>query len=373
MITTRRTFLENSAAAGALALIRSSLGKARAGAESAAQLGIPGPYRGRVIAVSHPGSIVSGAYQAEPIQRMFEKGMMELTGAPSWAEAWRVFVRPGDVVGIKVSPVGGPKLCSDALVLRRIIDGLNQAGLPNRDIVVFSRYRKEIIEAGIDKWLPEGVRFTAPSEAFDNVQLGMEGYDPDHYMEMALAQPGQNINDEHVRRSYVAKLVTREINKFINLPTLKHHQSAGVTIALKNMSHGLVNNVCRSHSSPTLNACGVFIPSVVSLPVIRQKAVLHILDAVKASYHGGPGGNPKYFWEPKAMYFATDPVALDKTGWKVIDGMRAHKGMAPVASAKPDNDSHFLNCHVEHIEIAGALGLGEFDDSKIDLKRFDLT
>ena len=74
---------------------------------------------------------------------------------------------------------------------------------------------------------------------------------------------------------------------------LKHHQSAGVTIGLKNMSHDLVNNVNRSHSTPTLNACGTFIPAVVNLPVIRQKAVLHICDGVKASYHGGPGARPK--------------------------------------------------------------------------------
>jgi uncharacterized protein (DUF362 family) len=192
-------------------------------------------------------------------------------------------------------------------------------------------------------------------------------------MEMALVQPGQNRDDEHVRRSYVAKVVTRDINKLINLPVLKHHQSAGVTIALKNMSHGMVNNVRRSHSSAMLNACGTFIPAVVGLPVIRQKAVLHILDAVKASYHGGPGGNPKYIWEHKTLYFGTDPVALDKTGWRAIDEMRIQKGMAPVALSKPDGDSHFLNCQVEHIEIAGALGLGEFDDHKIDLRRLNLA
>jgi uncharacterized protein (DUF362 family) len=73
---------------------------------------------------------------------------------------------------------------------------------------------------------------------------------------------------------------------------VKPHQSAGVTVALKNMSHGMVNNVNRSHLTPTLNACGIFIPSVVALPVIREKAVLHICDAVKASHHGGPGGAP---------------------------------------------------------------------------------
>ena len=192
-------------------------------------------------------------------------------------------------------------------------------------------------------------------------------------MEMALIKPGDSLTDLHCRRSYVCRVVTRQVNKFINLPVLKHHQSAGVTIALKNMSHGMVNNVNRSHLTPTSNACGIFIPSVVSLPVIREKAVLHICDAVKASFHGGPGGRPQYIWEHKTMYFATDPVALDKTGWRAIDAKRAQVGMASVALSKPDDASHYLNCQVEHIEFAGQLGLGVFDDDKITVKRSVLT
>jgi uncharacterized protein (DUF362 family) len=181
------------------------------------------------------------------------------------------------------------------------------------------------------------------------------------------------MDDPRYRRSYVAKVIARTVNKFINLPVLKHHQSAGVTIALKNMSHGMVNNVNRSHMTPTSNACGIFIPSVVSLPVIRNKAVLHICDAVKASYHGGPGARPQFMWEHKTMYFATDPVALDKTGLQVIDAKRAEVGMASIALSKPDNASRYLNCQVEHIEIASQLGLGVFDDKKIDVKRFTLS
>ena len=72
------------------------------------------------------------------------------------------------------------------------------------------------------------------------------------------------------------------------------------------------------------------------------------------------------------MYFATDPVALDKTGLRALDAQRAAKGMEPIAISKPDADSHYLNCQVEHIELAGMLGLGEFDDQKITLKHFEL-
>jgi uncharacterized protein (DUF362 family) len=249
---------------------------------------------------------------------------------------------------------------------------LQEAGVEGRDVIVYNRYRQETLAAGIDKWVPKGVRMEFASEAYNNTQLDMDNYDPDHYMEMALIKPGENWSDPHFRRSYVAKTITRQVNKFINLPVLKHHQSAGVTIALKNMSHGMVNNVNRSHLTSTANACGMFIPSVVSLPVIREKAVLHICDAVKASYHGGPGARPQFVWEHKTMYFATDPVAMDNTGLKVIDAKRAEVGMAPIALSKPDNASHYLNCQVEHIEIAGSLGLGVFDDSKIQVKKFKL-
>jgi len=44
--------------------------------------------------------------------------------------------------------------------------------------------------------------------------------------------------------------------------------------------------------------------------------------------------------------------------------------MLPISTAKPDKDSQFLNMQVEHIEIAGVLGLGTFDDSKINVRRF---
>jgi Domain of unknown function (DUF362) len=367
MQTGRRKFIHGSFLAAAAAVAQSS---SRAEDQ---KLGIPGPYPGRVIAVEHPGSIVSGAYQPQPIRQMMERGMAELTGAPSWADSWRSFFNKGDVVGIKVSPVGGPKLCSDISVMHAILDGLNQAGVSNQNVIVFTRYHDEAIEAGIDKWLPQGVRLEAPSQRYDDVQRDMGGYDENHFMEMALIKPQDSPTDAHARRSYVAKVVTSHVNKIINLPVLKHHQSAGVTIALKNMSHGFVNNVNRSHLTPTLNACGVFIPSVVSLPIIRQKVVLHIVDAVKASYHGGPGGKPQYFWEPKTLYFGTDPVALDKTGLKAIDEKRKQAGMPSIALSKPDKDSHFLNCQVEHIEIAGMLKLGEFDDDKIHVKNIRLA
>jgi uncharacterized protein DUF362 len=366
MTSTRRQVFQ-SALLAAAAYQRSSA------SETGDALGLPGPYPGRVIAVQHPASVVSGAYQAQPIEDMMRKGMMELTGAPGWVDAWRVFFEPGDVVAIKVCPVGGRYCCSDALVLHQIVEGLMQAGVKTSDMVVYDRYRREMFSAGIPSWVPGGVRLSWASEAYNRIQHDIEGYDRDTFVDLALAMPGQDIREEHIRRSYVSKLLAKQVNKVINLPVLKHHDCAGVTIALKNLSHGFVNNVERSHASPPhLNACGTFIPAIVNNPVFREKVVLNIVDGVRGLWNGGPGGRREFIWEHKTMYFGTDPVALDKTGWKVIDEKRDDEGLLPVVESKASRVNRFSFPQIEHIELAGVLGLGEFDDARIDVKRFDL-
>jgi len=346
--------------------------------DEAKQLGIPGPFPGRVVAVRDERSIVDDVFQAEPIEQMIARGMMELTHAPSPEEAWREFFEPGDVVAIKLNPVGLPHVISSPETVRAIVAGLESAGVKREDIIGYERYKNQAVDAGFLEWLPEGVRFEAGSETFQQIQLDMEGYDRDLYMEMPLVHPDYasdfHLDDPHVRRSYVAKTISKSANKVINLCLLKHHQSAGVTLALKNLSHGFVNNVSRSHVTPTANACGIFIPAVVDMPIFREKVVLNILDGVKAAYHGGPGTTVgHYAWEHRTMYFATDPVALDKTGWKAIDEKRVEVGRDPIALMKPDQHSKWLNGQVEHIELAGNFGLGVFDDEKIRVKRIDLA
>lgn len=376
---TRRAWFERIASVAvagttfnqSLALAQSTSSKS-----TKSKLSIPGLYRGRVIEVEHPGSIITGRYQKDTVESMIRKGMMELTGAPDHIAAWREFVQPGEVIGIKLNPVGRPNVISSPEMVQVIIAHLEAAGIKRKDIVAYDRYKNEFYEAGFDKWLPEGVRISHATTQYDQTQQLIDGYDPDHWMDMQLTLPGFDFSNERARRSYVAQYITKQVDKMINLPLLKHHQSAGVTLALKNMSHGLVNNVNRSHSSSVLNACGAFIPTVVSIPVIRDKCVLHILDGVKGLAHGGPGGNEKrkpYVWEHKKIYFATDPVALDQVGLQVIDAKRLSIGMEKIADAKPDPLSTFVRMQPEHIDIAGALGLGEHDLKKIDWRKFKLA
>ena len=96
MHCTRRSWL--GGIMGAASMRGLALGAQVSSKSERTRLSMPGLYRGRVVAVEDAASIVANKYQAEPIREMMRRGMSELTGG-TWAEAWRQFFQPGDVVG----------------------------------------------------------------------------------------------------------------------------------------------------------------------------------------------------------------------------------------------------------------------------------
>jgi uncharacterized protein (DUF362 family) len=408
---------------------------------------MPGRFPGRVVEVQHYAA-VNKDHLVDPgaVKTMISRGMRELTGAEHPGEAWASFFQRGDVVGIKVNPVGykrrsGVVGCiSNPHIILQVVENLKQAGVRPQDIIVFERYANEFREAGYEKLMLEramdNVRWYASGSGYDPGQLDIEGYDsrvqkrdrdphvvgydPDVFVHMGFADPGF-ANDERCYRSHLSLIVTQMVNKIISIPVLKDHRSAGVTLALKNLSHGLNNNVARSHianvqlmgelqSDP--NQCNTFIPTAVSQPLVRQKAVLHILDGLIGAYEGGPGSWNSTWgtWKRQSLFFATDPVALDHVGWDIIDAERARQGWQPVArmgklqttpraalssrlaslAARAPTDSgtlailsqgnranqeteQFDRRQPEHIILAGTIGLGIFDASRIEHKQIRCT
>jgi uncharacterized protein (DUF362 family) len=404
---------------------------------------MPGPFPGRVIEVRHPGSVrPDNTINPDAVKVMIEHGMCELTGADHAVEAWRRFFEPDDMVGIKVNPVGqkgGGKIgaISSPAVLLEVVAGLKSAGVKPRNIIVFERYASEFRQAGYEAVMREraldGAGWFASSADGGSLQVDIEGYDgprerdphvagydPDVFVHMGFAHPNHDPKDDRRFRSHLSMIVTRMVNKIVTIPVLKDHRSAGVTIALKNLSHGFNNNVARSHldriyrrdgaeSGP--NQCNTFIPTAVSQLPTREKATLHILDGLIGVYEGGPGTWNRTWatWPYKGLFFATDPVAMDHVGWDIIDSKRASEGWPPVArmgllqmtpAAMLSTRLAALAAHnwsqiaaldlsqkyiegarasevfdrrqPEHIILASMIGLGTFDARKIDHRPIQL-
>ena len=352
------------------------------------KLGAPGLYPGRVLEVQNPAMIRQGVKNSQEIKRSLDRGLIELTGAPHAVDAWRQFFEPGDVVGIKVVPNGQPHAHSSFELVLEVIEGLKTVGVKSKDIFVFDRYRDEFLAAGYDKILPGdiqwggltpegGNQFLVDFPSFRNDPIA--GYDPDAFVWMDLIPYGDDPKDERKYRSHMGKLISRVVNKIVGLPVLKDHGSAGVTGALKNMSHGSVNNVARSHSNSFTNVCNKFIPQVVSHPIIRSKYVLQIMDGIRGVYQGGPFAleQGKWTWEYNSLFLATDPVALDHVEWEIIDAKRLRENLPRVGAAgrialDPLNREEFDVRQPQHIPLAGALGLGLFDSKSPRGRRFSM-
>jgi hypothetical protein len=367
----RRHFLAGAATLPVLAGIQhvsaQEPGAAAAKAALGERFGAPGPYPGRVIEVRNKAMIQGGRKDQQAIHSALARGMTELTGADDAVAAWRSFFEPGDVVGIKMNPVGNPLANSSSELMLEVIAGLESAGVKKKDMVVYERYKLEFMDAGMHKDVPDGVAWDGLGQRYDRLQLDIQGYDPDEFVTLELVGAGQDSKDDRTRRSHLGLLITRRVNKIVSLPVLKDHGSAGVTGALKTMSHGSVNNVARSHSSPETNVCNQFIPTVASHPIIRKKFVLHIMDGIKGVYQGGPHtriDHPEWVWENNALLLATDPVALDCILWRQIDAKRKEMGLAPVAAVgKAGLDAAREGFDIrqpQHIILAGHLGLGVY-------------
>jgi uncharacterized protein (DUF362 family) len=362
----------------------------KAGADPAAPggtLGVPGPYPGRVIEARNPAMIRNGRKDREAIRTTLNRGLTTLTGTDHPVEAWRTFVEPGEAVGIKVVPNGYPGAHTSHELVLEVIDGLKAAGIKLKDMVVFDRYGREFRDARYQEILPDGVAYGGLTPvAWDPGQLTVQfdtkdpiaGYDPDAFVRLALVGRGQDPKDDRCYRSHLGRIVTKRLDKIILLPCVKDHHAAGATGALKNMSHGLFNNVFRSHSSPQSIAMVSYIPAVVSHPIIRKKCVLHIMDGIRGVWEGGPfGRHPEWLFEYNALLFATDPVAMDHVEWDILDAQRKRMGVPGVGgvgrlAVDPFKQEGYDIRQPQYIAVAGQIGLGIFDYKSPSGRRFSI-
>ena len=341
--------------------------------KSAAMPGMPGPFPGQVVNVHAAKSIDPATDTVDPVvvAEMMKQGMLALTGEKDYRAAWRRFIDPKDVVGIKLNCSGAPKICSHPVVVAEIAKQLIATGVPAKNITCYERFQDQVNSAKYPQYLPDGVNVWAASSTRDAIN----GYDPRTYVEV-------DFFGEDDTRSNLVRPIAERFTKIINVPNMKDHGAAGVTGCLKNIAYGSFHNVARSHRFEKTNTFS-FIGTLASVEPLRSRTVLQIMDGLKAVWHGGPFLHAdKFKFYPARMMFGTDPVAMDRLLTDVIEDKRKAEGAISVFNRSMDyvkkadfrkdpNTNNFVR-EPGHIEFAGGLGLGVFDKAKIKLKEISL-
>jgi uncharacterized protein (DUF362 family) len=281
-------------------ITRRSLLRAGLGGAIAAKAAVP--ENSKVVIARDAGLRGGGSSpDASRLLKLLDRAMQSFYGCDSPLEAWKKVARPGEVVGLKVNCLSGRGAATNTVLVEAICERLQQAGIRQADLVIWDRLNSDLESAGF--------RVAPRKDRIRCIGNDTAGYGGDLAVHGSVG-------------SLLSNTLTKTCDAVINLPVLKDHGIAGVTLALKNL-FGAVHNPNKYHS----NAGDPYVADVNMLPAIRQKVRLSICDAITAQYEGGPSYMPQWSWPYNGVLVARDPVALDHTGWQMLERKRAEQGM----------------------------------------------
>ncbi len=310
--------------------------------------------RARVVSVQDPEALDSFRPRADHVRAMVTQGLTNLTGKPTVKEAWLSLVKTQDVIGLKVFSLPGANSGTRPAVVEAVIQGLMLAGVPAHNIIIWDRRLIDLQLAGyMDLVEHYGVRLEASVHAgfdekafYDRPLLGQPLYGD---LEFGKTGPGVG------RKSFVTKVLTKEVTRIIQIAPLLNHNIAGVSGCLYGLSMGSVDNILRFENDPRVLAEAV--PDVYNLPQIGDRVAINIVDALISQYEGGDSGLLHYATTPNELRFSFDPVALDALSINDLESQRRAAGAPPIDA------NHDL------YDNAALLGLGESDLKKIRVVR----
>jgi uncharacterized protein (DUF362 family) len=332
----------------------------------------PVPTRSYVYRISSSDAIADFEPNPSIVHQMVDDLVMAATNESTVAAAWGSLIKPSDVVGIKVSANGAPLFSTHPAVVNAIVEGLEAAGVPSQNVVVWDRAADLLKAAGFrvrnagyrlmwteDNYDSKAV-ITSPISGkliYGDLMFVAKGPDFLHYdLKDSPPEPGRKrprIRDNLSDQSHLSNILTHVVTKVINVPVLADNIYCGLSGALFNMTVQNMDNWRRLVEDPVNGDPSI--PEAYSDPRIADKVVLQIMDGLVALYAGGPMGDANYSIQYGTLYASKDPVALDAIALRRIDEWRA--------AAQMDSASKTA----KYVQTASTYGLGNADMGKIEV------
>jgi uncharacterized protein (DUF362 family) len=323
--TTRREFLKQMALTGAALTALPGV------VEAAGKMAQGTGGKSRVVIATDTAALTKDneAVQAV-VEKMLAKSMTKLTDAKTSAQAWKKLFSPKDVVGIKVNCLFGKGVSTRPEVVNAVIAGLKSAGVKEDNIIVWDRSSVDLIKCGfIPNKTGPGVKYFADDDAWGpEIQQG-------------------------AFKGHITTVINEKITALVNMPILKTHGITGISCCLKN-HYGSFNNPGNHHG----NNCDPQVADFSSIPMVKDKMRLVVVDGLRPQHSGGPGLQAHDQFNHYALMVSTDPVAADYQGLQIIQDKLTQLGKTPI----PDKKVNWLTSAQER-------GVGTCDPKKIELLR----
>lgn len=298
------------------------------------------------------------------VRRMVDSLVMRLTEKSTIADAWRSLVSRKDRVGIKVAAAGGPVSGTNPQVVDAIVAGLSEAGIPASNIIVWDRNLQDLIASGYRK---DGsryqLRWVDPVKGYDSkAQVSAPVLGKLIWGDSAFGGKSRTrfvdflgTGDQLSSKSFYSNILSKEVTKIINVPSLADSFLTGINGALANMVLPNLDNWRRFTKPPSYG--DPYLAEIYADAMIHDKVVLTVMDGLVLQYAGGPFANPGFVLDNFTLYASRDPVAVDATAVRLLDQARG-------PSKLPG-----LNPMTTWLESAREIGLGNPREEQIEMIR----
>ena len=334
---TRREFIHRTAAVGAGLIGTGMLG---IGGETAAQQApavAPGISR---IGLIRSETVMAAANQprVQELLEMLDIGVQHVFGTANPLHAWEQVAASDDVVAIKTNCICF-LLSTSVPLVHAVCTRLMDSGVPAENIIVYEQNTRDLLKGGFEPSASgPGVRFYGTDGDYDAPIVHRSFHDR------------------------LTKIISQKASVLLNMPVLKTHRRAGVTLAMKN-HYGSIDKPSNYHGKD--NNCDPYIADINDIPAIKNKTRLIVCDALRGCWQGGPMPQAGDIWAYKGIIVGRDPVACDAVGTRIIDAERLEQGQSAVSGNAGKLPAH--------INTAGRIGLGNYEQSRIELLEQTLT
>ena len=298
------------------------------------------------------------------VRRMVDNMVCAATGKSNPAAAWASLVKASDRVGIKVAASGGAVSGTHPAVVKAIATGLISAGMQPSNIIVWDRNLDDLLAAGYSRndplyrlrWVDTATGYDKKSQVTAPI-IGRLIWGDSAFGDRTSSRVEDMLSggEQLSSTSYYAKVLSQEVDKVINVPSLTDSFLTGVNGALANMTLPNLDNWRRFTRSPDFG--DPYLAEIYADAMIHGKIVLTILDALVLQYAGGPFPNPGFLVDHHSIFMSKDPVAIDATAARLLNENRS-------LSRLPSLDKMTL-----WLQSASAINLGKHREEEIELIR----
>lgn len=288
---------------------------------------------GRIVRLTSASAVSDFQGNRPEIRRLLASGIQSLTRSSNNFSAWSAIANPQEKIGIFIAPNGWNHPSTLTPIIEEIVSGLTSAGVPASNIFLWSRSHLDTA------FLKSSLADIFPTSQFTDAVSA--GYDAsvtyDSPVKGTLIWSDVEFGDESPfagRLSHVTTLLTRELDRVIQINSLAADRNAGVRGHIYSLAYASVDNFNRFLSHPGVLAEAA--PEIFSLEALADKTCLFITDALIGSVVGNKPGKIHYHPAVSELWLSRDPVALDSYALQRANTIRESINIRPLPPSASD-------------------------------------